>query len=105
MISKEVFLSTIEKLKVYTDKVNKVDIALQTFGDCNGLFTPEVDDIVFRLLEEIFNDKSDYWITYFYYECNYMEECHPVTIEIDNKPIVISSWDEVYDFLISEMEN
>lgn len=104
MISKEFFVSTMLKLQDFEEKVNKVDSALRELGDGNGLFISDISCLTIAILEEIFEDKTANWISYFVWEKDFLKELSPDDITDESgKPIPITSWGDVYDFLVSEM--
>lgn len=105
MISKEIFVKTMEQLKELDDKMNAVDNAFRRLNpDFCSFYLTEPANMVLNILEDIFEDE-DHWLEYFTYELDwltkYKEGC---VTEADGTPIDVSNWEKVYDFLIDNME-
>jgi dUTP pyrophosphatase len=105
MITKSLFISTIERLKEFEKRVDDFEKGLN--GLMRGFETdicfPEPSDIILKLLEEIFND-NELWISYFIYECDYLESFKIGDVEHNGKLLDLSTWDRVYDFLLRNMQ-
>lgn len=104
MLSKEKFIQVIADLKDLYDRIDLADLALkQISSDFCGLYIPQIFDITVGILEEVFNDKENGWLSYFIYEKDWLNSYHDGDIlGEDGKKITIKSWADVYDFL---MEN
>ena len=104
MISKELFVKTMERLKSLDEKMNAVDDALHELSpDFCSFYVPELTDIVVDLLKGIFNDKNNR-LDYFVYEKDFLRVLRPDDAKVDNQHVDFASWDKVYDFLIKNME-
>lgn len=104
MISKEVFVQTIERLKILDKKMSKVDDAMKEIdSDFCGFYITDVFNITIGLLEEIFHDTESNWLGYFIWERNWLQDLTLGDITINNEPVAINSWEDVYDFLINNM--
>lgn len=109
MITKETFVKTIAALEKY-------NIECDNFTDALCAFSPETDinfcmnftlvNAVIDILKEQFNDIDSDWLTYFMYDCDYLKNDFCRSIEIKGKPLdpLIYTWEDVYDFLIKNME-
>lgn len=99
MISRSLFVETMDKLEALEEKINNVDKALRAFGDMNGLFIPDIYGIIVPALENQFPQSEEHWLEYFLYDT---EKRHTGVIYTNNgPPIAINDWGDVYDFLIS----
>lgn len=106
MISKEVFIETIERLEDLDNRMDAVDSAMKNLSpDFCGFYITDILDITIRLLEEVFDDEKDHWLGYFVWERDWLHDFKLGNVTVDNKPIEINNWGDVYDFLISNMEN
>ena len=105
MISKELFIRTMERLELLNDKMNAVDDALSDLSqDFCGFYIPEIVDIIVDLLTAIFKDKNE-WLSYCVYEHDFLHTIKPHSAKDKNdQPIDLTSWGNVYDFLIKNME-
>lgn len=104
MISKRTFVNTIEHLEEIDAKMDAVDTALKRLNnDFCGFYMTEPFDIVIGLLEEIFNDKEQ-WLSYFVLERNWLHSFELGDIMINGEAVKIENWEDVYDFLIENME-
>lgn len=114
MISKEKFITIINKMKLVDDFVNDVndksrnlretlDDSFLDFFEGNSLFVAH-SDIVVQLLENMFNDND--MISYWIYELNYGRDYKDGYVQdCDGNNIDISTVEKLYDYLVAEMEN
>lgn len=104
MISKKTFVKTIERLEIFEDKVNAVDEALRDLSpDFGGIYLPQPTAIMIDLLSEMFKDEEG-WLSYFIYERDWLLDFKLGDIMIHDEKIKIENWEDVYDFLIKNME-
>nr|DAL08526.1 MAG TPA_asm: hypothetical protein [Caudoviricetes sp.] len=104
MISKKTFVNTIERLEIFEDKVNAVDEALRDLSpDFGGIYLPQPTAIMIDLLSEMFKDEEG-WLSYFIYERDWLLDFKLGDIMINDEKIKIENWEDVYDFLIKNME-
>jgi len=102
MISKETFVKAINSLQELDRKMSAVDDALKCLNnDFCGFYITEPFDIVINLLEEDLND-SDGWVSYFAFERDWLEDLEFGDIIVDGIPVVINTWEDVYDFITRE---
>lgn len=100
MISKETFVKTINDLKSLDDRMDAVDRAFQNLNpDFCGFYVPEVFNVVLDLLAEAMDDEEE-WIYYFVYDCNWLKDFNIGDVEVHGVPVVINSWEDVYDFIV-----
>lgn len=106
MISKNTFVNIMKRLEALDNKMDKVDAAFKELSpDFCGFYLPECLDIVIAALSEVFNDKESDWLGYLVYELNFLNNFKMgMVTDKDNSPIDLSTWGEVYDFLIKNME-
>lgn len=105
MISKEVFIKTIERLESLNKRMEVVDSAMHDLcEDFGSFYVCDAFNITTDLLSEIFNDKENDWLSYFIWERDWLHEFELGDIEIDGHPIMIKNWGDVYDFLITNMK-
>lgn len=109
MISKETFIKTMKALEKYNKESNDLTDALCTFSpetDINFVMNFTLVNAVIDILKEQFDDADSDWLTYFMYDCDYLKNDFCRSIEIDGKPLapLICDWEDVYDFLIKNME-
>lgn len=103
MITKELFVKTMERLETINTKMNAVDDALNELSpDFCGFYIPEVIDIVVDLFHGIFKDEQD-WLGYFVYEKDFLNTMKYGDVGIGQEIVDVGSWGNVYDFLIRKM--
>lgn len=106
MISKETFVKTMECLKKFDDDMSAVDNAFRKLGPdfCSFYLTTPVD-MIMNILEDIFKDE-EHWLDYCTFELDYLAKYeHGVATDaFSGRPIDLSTWEKVYDFLIENME-
>lgn len=100
MISKETFVKTMLRLKTLDHNLCALDDAMHALSpDFGGFYIPEAVDITMEVLKEIFNDEDE-WIEYFAYELDYLDKYeHGSVLDEEERPIDLSTWEKVYDFL------
>ena len=105
MITKELFVSTMEQLEVFDRKLNKID---GTFKELNpdfcGFYLSEPFDIVIKVLAECFGDKDD-WLGYFVWEQGWLKDIELGDVTVHGVPVDLSDWGKVYDFLMENKNN
>lgn len=105
MISKELFVKTMERLEDFDHNMDAVDEAMHTLSpDFCRFYIPEVSAMTIEVLEEVFNDNEG-WLAYCVYELDYLEKYKPgMVLDQYIMPVDLSTWEKVYDFLIENME-
>ena len=104
MISKDLFIETMLKLKAFDNKMDKVDKAIKELcPEFGGFYIPEVLDLVMHIFAEIFNDEYE-WLGYFVYENDFLNGPEPVRIWTNERPVDIKNWGDVYELLIKNMK-
>lgn len=102
MISKETFVSTMERLQNLDKKMDAVDKAFKALdSDFCSFYITSIFDTTFDLLKEAMNDKDD-WIGYFVYERDWLRDFKLGDVEVNGEPVKIYSWGDVYDFIVKE---
>ena len=105
MISKENFVETMEQLEALDEKMDAVDAALKELnGDFCGFYITDVFDITIGLLEDMFDDKENGWLAYFVWERDWLHNFKLGDITVCDESVEINGWEDVYDFLVSCME-
>ena len=107
MITREEFIDIIDKLKEVNDFVDEVnnkarklnDAIISDFFNAASLSISH-ENIVVRLLENMFNDKET--ISWWLYELDYGRKYKEYCITENGKPIDLSTADKLYDYLIKE---
>lgn len=111
MLSKQEFIDIIDKLKEVNDFVDEVntkarklnDAIISDFFNASSLSISH-ENIVVRLLENMFNDKDI--ISWWLYELDYGRKYEKGCFQDENGlDIDISSAKKLYDYLIKNMED
>lgn len=106
MISKEIFIKTMESLEDLNKRMEAADKAMQALcEDFGSFYICDAFNITINLLSEIFNDKENDWLGYFIWERDWLHKFKLGDIVIGDYSVVINNWGDVYDFLISEMRD
>lgn len=100
MISKELFVKTMQRLETLEHQMDDVDTALRALSpDFGGFYIPEAISITMDMLKEMFDDEDD-MLEYFAYELNYLHDYqHGYVLDENDNPVDVGTWDKVYDFL------
>lgn len=102
MISKETFVSTVERLQILDKKMDAVDKAMKALdSDFCSFYITSIFNTTFDLLKEAMNDNDD-WIGYFVYERDWLRDFKLGDVEVNGEPVKIYSWGDVYDFIVKE---
>lgn len=113
MISKEKFVTIINKMKATDDFVKDVndkarqlreyiDRDFTDFFDSNSFIVTHTESVV-QLLENMFNDND--MISYWIYELNYGRDYKDGYVQdCDGNNIDVSTVEKLYDYLVAEME-
>ena len=100
MISKELFVKIInelKKLKDIYDEINNIGRKLAMFE----IYNCEHEDLVFKLLQEIFKDKENDWIGYYLYELDFGTKwCKGKVTDENGNDIPLKTAEDLYDILI-----
>lgn len=103
MISKETFVRTMERIDAFHNKEVALENATRAFG--YGYIGGETDTLEAALVDLIREDlhDTDDWIGYFLYE-RYGSLDGECVFDEDNTPIDTSTWEKVYDMIVSDPE-
>lgn len=106
MISKELFVKTMQRLEKIDFQMNEVDGALHGLcPDFGGFYISEALEIPLAILREMFNDQETDWLGYLTFERKFLNDWQAGYVRDENgNDIDLSTWDKVYDFLIENME-
>ena len=100
MISKETFVSTVERLQILDKKMDAVDKAMKALdSDFCSFYITSIFNTTFDLLKEAMNDNDD-WIGYFVYERDWLRDFKLGDVEVNGEPVKIYSLGDVYDFIV-----
>lgn len=106
MISKEIFIKTMESLEDLNKRMEAADKAMQALcEDFGSFYICDAFNITINLLSEIFNDKENDWLGYFIWERDWLHDFELGDIVIGGYSVKIENWGDVYDFLIGEMRD
>ena len=103
MISKELFVETINFMKERNDAIDRINRELSVeFEDSTFYPYFRYEEMLVKVLKATMHDEGD-WIRYFLYEGNYGEDLKPDSVsEADGTPIDITTSEKLYDFLVKE---
>ena len=103
MISKELFVETINFMKERNDAIDRINRELSVeFEDSTFYPYFRYEEMFVKVLEATMHDEGD-WIRYFLYEGNYGEDLKPDSVsEADGTPIDITTSEKLYGFLVKE---
>ena len=103
MISKELFVETINFMKERNGAIDRINRELSVeFEDSTFYPYFRYEEMLVKILEATMHDEGD-WIRYFLYEGNYGEDLKPDSVsEADGTPIDITTSEKLYDFLVKE---
>lgn len=101
MISKETFISAMLRLAELDEKMDNADNAMKAFGEFSSFYLIEPFEIAFEIMEDAFHDE-DGWLTAIAFNTCFLRDKH--VLKRDGVEVNVNSWEEVYNFLVSRME-
>lgn len=103
IISKDKFCQILTKLKDNESFIDKINDVLRKFGRDSYIFSTGLEDIIVRLLEDIFRD-TDQWISYWVWEKGFGDNYEDGDAVDENGDIIhIKTAEELYNFLVKNM--
>lgn len=103
MISKDKFcdyISEIQRLNIIEDKLQQAtaDLDFFKFSFC------DYESLTVSILEDIFNDTKNGWISYWIYELNYGKDyCEGCVISKEGSIIKLKTAENLYDLLMDNI--
>lgn len=109
MISKKVFCDTLTRMEFLDNVEQKVNAVFEENKiDFNGFSYYAYEDLVFNILTEVMEDKSDGWISYWIFDLNYGTEYDKENgcraYNDDGSIIPLRTAGELYDFILTELD-
>lgn len=104
MINKKEFIKYIDKLKELREVEDAINLAggkLEQFSLC---FTGQYETIVIEILEDIFVDKENGWISYFVYELDFGVKWKENCITMNGKNVYMRNAEELYNVLMDNIK-
>lgn len=104
IINKNEFCRILSKLKKNEDFIDEINDVLRKFGRDGYMFSTGLEDVIVGLLETVFED-TDEWISYWVWEEHFGGKYKNGDV-VDEKGgiIPLKTAEELYDFLIKNME-
>ena len=106
MLSKKDFCKIIDDLQQNERFLTKLNELFSEFKRQDQIYSTGLEDTVINLLEIIFKDTENQWITYWIWEENYGKSYRDGDVtEMDGTIIPLATTEDLYDLLIKNMEN
>lgn len=106
MLSKKDFCKIIGDLQQNEDFLTKLNKLFSEFKREDQVYSTGLEDTVVNLLEMIFKDTENHWISYWIWEENYGKSYRDGdVVELDGTIIPLRTAEDLYDLLIKNMEN
>ena len=103
MLSKELFIETIDFIRERNDQENKIhQMFREEFTD--GIFWPysRYENQLVKVLAEIMHDQETEWISYYCYEKDYGRDDRLEVFDKNNNKIPLKTAEDLYNLLVSE---
>jgi hypothetical protein len=104
LISKETFLNHIEEIRKYYKKIDNINKVLLENCTDSIYCPPTLEDVFIDLMAKALDDKYNA-IIYFIYELNFGIKWKPKSFMIKGTDIKLQSTEDVYNFLMSELND
>ena len=105
-LSKEEFCKIIDGLQKNEEFFYEINKIFLKFGKGDLIYPTDLEDIIIDLLENMFEDRESQWISYWVWEENYGKTYKEGdAVEKDGTIIPLGTAEELYDFLVKNMED
>lgn len=101
MISKENFIKYINKIKEFRDVEDVLNSAGEILNFTISFASHE--QLIVDILEDVFEDKQNTWLTYFLYDLDFGNKWHEMCISMDGVDVPMRDAGELYDVLIDNL--
>ena len=101
MLSKELFIETIDFIRERNDQENKIhQMFKEEFTD--GIFWPysRYEEQLVKVLTEIMDDKETEWISYYCWEKDFGRDSKLQVFDKDGKEIPLNSSEDLWNILV-----
>lgn len=106
MITKKEFCKIIDDLKRNDEFLDDICDVFKKHQREEQIYSTGLEDTIVNLLETIFNDNKTNWISYWIWELDFGEKYNEGDVtKKDGTIIPLKTVEELYDFLIKNMEN
>ena len=102
---KETFVYYINKIKEHNEKIDAINDLLRNIGSDSTYIPSSLETELVSLLKELYHDtnKDFSLIEYYIYDLNFGKDWAMDSITIDEKSIPLSTPEELYEALISNL--
>lgn len=102
ILSKKDFCNIIDKLKRNEEYIDKLNDVFKTYKSETQVFSTGLESSIVEILEIIFNDTEENWISYWCWELDFGKYYSEGTVtESNGKAIPLKTAEDLYDFLIA----
>ena len=100
MISKEEFIKIINKIIKFHEAENKIYEGFSILStDFTGMLFDEEEQIIIELLQNIFEDNENNWISYALYEINDFKDYEDGCVKFDGINMSLRNAEDLYNIL------
>ena len=105
ILSKKEFVNVTNDIKRNDEFLDKLNDLFLKHGSDTAIYSLGLVDTIIDLLETMFKDKIDHWISYWIYECDFGENFNVGDIvELNGYKPDITTAEQLYDYLVKNME-
>ena len=102
ILSKKDFCNIIEKLKHNEEYIDKLNDVFRAYKSETQVFSTGLESSMVEILEIIFNDTEENWISYWCWELGFGKHYSEGTVtEFNGDVISLKTAEDLYDFLIA----
>lgn len=106
ILSRDDFCRTIYELKRNDEFIDKLNDLFSEFKRDDAVYCTGLESTIVSLLETMFDDNQTNWISYWLWELNFGNDYKEGDVtEHDGTIIPLRTAEELYDFLIKNMED
>lgn len=104
-LSKTEFCKALDSLKRNEEFLDELNNVFRKFNKDDMVYSTGLEDIIIGLLETLFKDKENQWISYWVWEENFGRTYKEGdVIEKDGTIIPLGTPEELYDLLVKNMK-
>lgn len=104
-LSKAEFCKVLDSLRRNKEFLDELNNVLSKIDEDNFIYSTGLEEVIVGLLEILFEDKEDQWISYWVWEEDYGKTYEKGdVVESDGTIIPLETAEELYDFLVKNMK-
>lgn len=105
MINKDAFIEYMNELQELCEAEKELNDILRKVGTDNVLWFDKHEILIVNILQDIFNDIENSWISYAIYELDWFKKYKDGMITENGKNVPLRDAGDLYDLLVDNLKN